>query len=98
MDLTFETLTVEMREPGVMLVTMNRPDRLNAMNTAMMTDLRELFTGLYVDPSLANCMVLTGAGDRGFCPGADLPRERIVHDRCPNGLFDIGRIRRRRSR
>ncbi len=72
MDLTFETLTVEMREPGIMLVTMNRPDRLNAMNTAMMTDLRELFTGLYVDPGAANCMVLTGAGERGFCPGADL--------------------------
>ncbi len=72
MDLTFETLTVEMREPGIMLVTMNRPERLNAMNTAMMTDLRDLFTGLYVDPGLANCMVLTGAGERGFCPGADL--------------------------
>ena len=72
MDLTFETLLVERPEPGILLVTMNRPDRLNAMNTAMMTDLRELFTGLYVDPGLANCMVLTGAGERGFCPGADL--------------------------
>ena len=72
MDLTFETLTVEMRETGIMLVTMNRPDRLNAMNTAMMTDLRDLFTGLYVNPDLANCIVLTGAGERGFCPGADL--------------------------
>ncbi len=72
MDLTFETLIVEMPDPGILLVTMNRPDRLNAMNTAMMTDLRELFTGLYVDPGAANCMVLTGAGERGFCPGADL--------------------------
>jgi enoyl-CoA hydratase/carnithine racemase len=72
MDLTFETLLVEMPDPGILLVTMNRPDRLNAMNTAMMTDLRDLFTGLYVNPGLANCIVLTGAGERGFCPGADL--------------------------
>jgi enoyl-CoA hydratase/carnithine racemase len=72
MDLTFETLLVEMPDPGILLVTMNRPDRLNAMNTAMMTDLRDLFTELYVNPALANCIVLTGAGERGFCPGADL--------------------------
>lgn len=72
MRMTFETLLVETPEPGLMVVTMNRPDRLNAMNTQMMTDLRDLFTGLYVRADLANCIVLTGAGDRGFCPGADL--------------------------
>ena len=72
MDLTFETLLVETPEPGLMVITMNRPDRLNAMNTVMMTDLRDLFTELYVNPGLANCLILTGAGDRGFCPGADL--------------------------
>ena len=72
MDLKFETLLVETPEPGIMVVTMNRPERLNAMNTQMMTDLRDLFTELYVRPDLANCLILTGAGDRGFCPGADL--------------------------
>jgi enoyl-CoA hydratase/carnithine racemase len=72
MDLTFETLLTDMPEPGIMVVTMNRPERLNAMNTVMMTDLRDLFTALYINPGLANCIVLTGAGDRGFCPGADL--------------------------
>jgi len=72
MDFNFETLLVETPEPGIMVVTMNRPERLNAMNTAMMTELRDLFTQLYVDPGLARCIVLTGAGERGFCPGADL--------------------------
>ncbi|HSF96572.1 MAG TPA: enoyl-CoA hydratase-related protein [Thermohalobaculum sp.] len=72
MDREFETLLVETPEPGIMVITMNRPDRLNAMNTAMMTDLRDIFTELYVRPDLANCLILTGAGDRGFCPGADL--------------------------
>ena len=72
MDTKFQTLLVETPEPGIMVVTLNRPERLNAMNTVMMTEIRTLFTELYVDPALANCVILTGAGDRGFCPGADL--------------------------
>ena len=72
MDLAFETLLTEMHDPKILVVTLNRPDRLNAMNTQMMTEMRGLFTALYVEPDIANCVVLTGAGDRGFCPGADL--------------------------
>jgi enoyl-CoA hydratase len=59
-------------EDGVTVVTLNRPEVLNAMNTAMMEDLRALFTALYVEPDRARVVVLTGAGERGFCPGADL--------------------------
>ena len=80
MDLSFETLLVETPEPGVLLVTMNRPERLNAMNTAMMTELRDLFSGLYIDPGAANCLVLTGAGGRGFCSGADLKERDGMSD------------------
>ncbi|MEM7056824.1 MAG: enoyl-CoA hydratase-related protein [Pseudomonadota bacterium] len=68
----FETLQIEDGEYGVMVVTLNRPDRLNAMNTVMMTELRTLFEDLYVRADQTRCVVLTGAGDRGFCPGADL--------------------------
>ncbi|MEL6999544.1 MAG: enoyl-CoA hydratase/isomerase family protein, partial [Pseudomonadota bacterium] len=62
----FETLEVSHEDGGVMVVTLNRPDRLNAMNTVMMTELRDLFTDLYVRADQANCIVITGAGDRGF--------------------------------
>lgn len=70
--MTFETLQIEDGEHGVMTVTLNRPDRLNAMNTQMMRELRELFTDLYVHADRARCVIVTGAGERGFCPGADL--------------------------
>jgi len=80
MDLTFETIQLELRDPGVLVVTLNRPDRLNAMNTAMMTEMRSLFTQLYVEPDLANCVILTGAGERGFCPGADLKERDGMSD------------------
>ena len=68
----YETLLVSQEEGGVMVVTLNRPERLNAMNTQMMTDLRTLFEDLYVHPDQARAVILTGAGERGFCPGADL--------------------------
>lgn len=76
----YETLSVTEPAPGVRVVTLNRPDSLNAMNTRMLKDLLDLFTGLYVDPGAARCVVLTGAGGRAFCSGGDL-KER-------NGMTD----------
>jgi len=70
----YETIKVEIGEDRVGIVTMNRPEVRNAMNTQMMTDLRDLFTGFYVDPDVAACLVLTGA-QGAFCSGGDL-RER----------------------
>src|SRR5262245_25144636 len=69
-----ETLKVEFGADRVGIVTMNRPEVRNAMNTRMMEELRDLFAGFYVDPDIAACLVLTGAPG-GFCSGADL-RER----------------------
>ena len=70
----YETLKVEIGPDRVGIVTMNRPEVRNAMNTAMMTELRDCFAGFYIDPDVAACLVLTGAPG-GFCSGADL-RER----------------------
>lgn len=75
----YETLLID-RDEGVMTVTLNRPERLNAMNTAMMTELRDLFTGLYVNTDQARAVVVTGAGERGFCPGADLKERDGMSD------------------
>jgi len=51
-------------------VTMNRPDRLNALNTQLVTELRHFFTDLYWKQDI-RVVVLTGAG-RAFCAGLDL--------------------------
>lgn len=76
----FETLQIERGTGDVMIVTLNRPDRLNAMNTVMMTELRALFEDLYVHADQARAVVLTGAGERGFCPGADLKERDGMSD------------------
>ena len=68
----YETLLVETPEPHLLLVTLNRPQVANALNTRMMQELLDLWTGLVAGPGDARCVVLTGAGDRAFCAGADL--------------------------
>jgi enoyl-CoA hydratase/carnithine racemase len=68
----YETLRVEMPEPQVLLVTLNRPDVRNALNTQMGRDFLDLWTRLIVDPEDARCVIVTGAGDKAFCSGGDL--------------------------
>jgi 2-(1,2-epoxy-1,2-dihydrophenyl)acetyl-CoA isomerase len=64
-----ETLIVE-RKDGVVMVTMNRPERKNAANGKMLTELRATFEEVEDNPD-ERCLVLTGAGG-AFCSGADL--------------------------
>ncbi len=58
-------------EGGVARVTLNRPDKLNCISTPMWRRLRALFEEFHADASL-RCVVLSGAGDRAFCVGADI--------------------------
>ena len=76
----YETLKVAIDAHRVGTVTMNRPEALNAMNTQMMVDLRDCFMAFYVDPDACACLILTGAGTRGFCTGADLKERRGMTD------------------
>jgi enoyl-CoA hydratase/carnithine racemase len=68
----YQTLAVEQRDEHVLLVTLNRPDVLNALNTQMGKDKLDLWTRLAAEPGGLRCVVLTGAGERAFCAGADL--------------------------
>ncbi|PYM74222.1 MAG: enoyl-CoA hydratase [Candidatus Rokuibacteriota bacterium] len=57
-------------EDGVCTVTLNRPDRLNAVNTPMLDELREAWDRADADDGV-RAVIVTGAG-RAFCAGADL--------------------------
>jgi enoyl-CoA hydratase len=76
----FETLLVERREQHILLVTLNRPDRRNALNTQMGLEMLELFGGFYVDQEDIRCIVLTGAGSKAFCAGGDLKQRNNMTD------------------
>jgi enoyl-CoA hydratase/carnithine racemase len=70
--MNYTTLKAEARGPHVLLVTLARPEVLNALNTQMGRELYELWTRLTAEPGDTRCIVLTGAGERAFCAGADL--------------------------
>src|SRR5919106_4177132 len=61
---------LEVVKDGVAVLTMNRPDRLNALSMPMLDALLEVLPRLANDPNVG-CVVLTGAG-RGFCAGGDV--------------------------
>jgi len=81
---------------GVVTVTLNRPEALNAFNAQMQRELRDIWTSLRRSRS-ARCVVLTGAGNRAFCAGVDRleafggqipPDERINGERSSPFHFD----------
>ncbi|MGE0094820.1 MAG: enoyl-CoA hydratase/isomerase family protein [Alphaproteobacteria bacterium] len=59
------------RADGVATVTLNRPDKLNALNKAMWQGVGAAFRELGRDEAV-RCVVLTGAGGKAFSPGADI--------------------------
>lgn len=66
---TYQTLLIR-REDGVDWLTLNRPERLNALNPRMIDELLDYFHNLYMDHSV-RVVVLRGAG-RAFCAGIDI--------------------------
>lgn len=73
---TLPTLLYEVRE-GVALVTLNRPERMNTLGGSMKDDLRHAFLTLAREDAQVHAVVLTGAGERAFCAGADI-KERAA--------------------
>jgi enoyl-CoA hydratase len=79
------TVLVEPVRPGVTKLTLNRPERLNAMNGQLVADLHDALDTVSADRS-CRAVVLTGAG-RGFCAGLDLQEGAT-----PPGAANLGRV------
>lgn len=88
----YETLDLTI-EKGVARLTLNRPDKLNAISDTMMKELNDAFTALDEDAA-AKVVVLSGAGARAFSAGADLAwsermtaKDRAEHSRLGQKIF-----------
>src|SRR4026208_2057695 len=64
------TLLLEIRE-GVAFITINRPDKLNALNDAVIAELGQAFRAIESDAAVRG-VILTGAGSKAFVAGADI--------------------------
>jgi enoyl-CoA hydratase len=91
--MAYENLLVE-RDGAVLTVTINRPDKLNALNTRTITELGQAMDAAQVD-SEVRAIVLTGAGEKSFVAGADInelavqsPVNGREHARSGQAVFD----------
>ena len=84
----FDTLLIETRG-GVAQVTLNRPDKLNALSLGLLEDLRAAAAAIAAEPAI-RAVLLTGAG-RAFCSGADLTRDDFFHGAEGSVGHSIGR-------
>ncbi len=63
------------KSDGVAILTMNRPDQLNAMNRQLTTELHDAVMRMSADEAIG-CIVITGAGTRAFSAGGDIHEQR----------------------
>jgi enoyl-CoA hydratase len=70
----YEHILIE-QENGVGIVTLNRPEVLNAMNNKLISELQEAVRDLAIDDGVG-CIVVTGAGEKAFSAGGDIHEQR----------------------
>ncbi|MDY0219908.1 MAG: enoyl-CoA hydratase-related protein [Desulfobacterium sp.] len=69
--MTSNDLILRQEEPGIAILTLNRPQAMNSLNFAMLNQLSSAVDDLTFRDDI-RCLIITGAGDRAFCAGADL--------------------------
>jgi enoyl-CoA hydratase len=82
----FTYVRTEMRDDGVLWATLDRPERRNAISPEMHDELTPLFRRLAEDREV-RVAVLTGAGDKAFCAGADFGG---MQDNLESGTYEDG--------
>ena len=69
--MTLDTLLYDLADDGVLTITVNRPDKLNALNAQVLDDLEAAFRQARADDAVRG-VLLTGAGEKAFVAGADI--------------------------
>lgn len=66
----YNTLTLELSE-RILIITINRPEALNALNTELLSELKAVFEAAYDDTEVGG-IIITGSGEKAFAAGADI--------------------------
>lgn len=68
------------REGGIVIASIHRPEKLNAINKGLLDDIKRLLDVLDTDKT-ARVLILTGSGDKAFCVGADLKERQGMNEK-----------------
>jgi enoyl-CoA hydratase/carnithine racemase len=68
------------REGSIVIITLNRPDKMNAINKDILEDLKKVLDVLETDRT-ARAIVLTASGEKAFCVGADLKERQGMNEK-----------------
>jgi enoyl-CoA hydratase len=87
--MAYEQILVD-TEDGVGIVTLNRPDVLNAMSRKLSSELHDAVKALEADDAIG-CIVITGSGERAFSAGGDIHEQRSDDKRYSQAELDAMR-------
>lgn len=76
---TFNTIEVLEFAPGIQLININRPSKLNALNSELITELRSAVEVIIDDPG-TKAAIITGEGEKAFAAGADIAEIAQLND------------------
>jgi enoyl-CoA hydratase len=80
MSQSFKTIILQTDDNGIATVTINRPDKLNALNDDVLNELADAFKAIQVDESI-EAVIVTGSGEKAFVAGADIKELRDLDNR-----------------
>lgn len=75
---SYDTIIREMDKLGIATVTINRPKKLNALNSKVLDEIEKVFDNLRRDNSVS-AIIMTGAGEKAFVAGADIKELRELN-------------------
>jgi enoyl-CoA hydratase len=84
----YENILAE-NQNGVLVITINRPAKLNALNQATLKELKAVITGVYTDAAVKG-VIITGAGEKAFVAGADIAEFSGLNAETGRGLAQNG--------
>jgi enoyl-CoA hydratase len=76
--MSYSQIVFETGEDGIALITINRPDKLNALNSATVLELEDAFGRVRADAAV-RALILTGAGEKAFVAGADINELAVLN-------------------
>ncbi len=80
MSQSYQLINFETGDDGIAVVTINRPNKLNALKDDLLNELADIFKEIQVDEDI-KAVIITGAGDKAFVAGADISELRELDDR-----------------